>query len=115
MSPTNDCIKDTEHSLLFCPYLEVTRRDLLAGVSALLRPLGHTDLSNEFLMQILLYGDKDFPDSLKTDILLVSFHFKFFIHGGPINQEWLLFREPLKKPNYNATKIKKNIYNVKLE
>ena len=43
------------------------------------------------------------------------FHFKFFIHGGPINQEWLLFRGPWKKPNYNTTKIKKNIYNVKLE
>ena len=42
-------------------------------------------------------------------------HFKFFIHGGPINQEWLLFRGPWKKSNYNATKIKKNIYNVKLE
>ena len=45
----------------------------------------------------------------------ISFHFKFFIHGGPINQEWLLFRGPWKKPNYNTTKIKKNIYNVKLE
>ena len=67
MCPTNDVIEDTEHFLLLCPSLEVPRRDLLAGVSALLRPLGHTDLSNEFLMQILLYGDKDFPDSLNKD------------------------------------------------
>ena len=50
-------------------------RDLLAGVSALLRPLGHTDLSNESLMQILLYGDKDFPDSLNKNILLLTLRF----------------------------------------
>ena len=59
--PTNDGIEDTEHFLLLCPSLEVPRRDLLAGVSALLRPLGHTDLSKEFLMQILLYVIKIFP------------------------------------------------------
>ena len=50
-------------------------RDLLAGVSALLRPLGHTNPSNEFLMQILLYGDKDFPVNLNKDILLLTLRF----------------------------------------
>ena len=73
MCPTNDGIENTEHFLLLCPSLEVPRRDLLAGVSALLRSLGHTDLSNEFPMQILFYGDKDFPDSLDKDILLLTF------------------------------------------
>ena len=38
----------------------------------------------------------------------ISFHSKFFIHGGPINQGWLLFRGPWKKLNYNVTKKKKN-------
>ena len=75
MCPANDGIEDTEHFLLLCPSLEVPRRDLLAGVSALLRPFGHTDLSNEFLMQIVLYGDKDFPDSLNKDILLLTLCF----------------------------------------
>ena len=75
MCPTNDGIEDTEHFLLLCPSLEVPRRDLLAGVSALLRPLGHNDLANEFLMQILVYGHKDYPDSLNKDILLLTFHF----------------------------------------
>ena len=56
-------------------YLEVPRRDFLAGVSALLRSLGHTDLSKEFLMHILLYDDKDFPDSLNKDILLLTLRF----------------------------------------
>ena len=69
MCPTNDGIEETEHLLFLCSSLEVPRGDLLAGVSALLRPLGHTDLSNEFLMQSSLYGDKDFPDSLNKDIV----------------------------------------------
>ena len=63
MCPANDDIEDTEHFLLLCPSLEVPGRDLLARVSALLRLLEHTDPSNEFLMQVLLYGDKEFPDS----------------------------------------------------
>ena len=48
---------------------------MLAGVSALSRPLGHTDLSNKFLMQILLCGDKDFPNGLNKDILFLTLHF----------------------------------------
>ena len=72
MCLTNDGIEDTDHFLLLCPSLEVPRRDLLARVSTLLRPLGPTDLSNEFLMQILLYGDKNFPDSLNKDILFLT-------------------------------------------
>ena len=75
MCPTNDGIEDTEHFLLLCPSFDVPRRDLLAGVSVLLRPLGHTNPSNEFLMRILLYGDKDFPASLNKDILLLTLRF----------------------------------------
>ena len=75
MCPTNDDIEDTEHFLLLCPSFEAPRRDLLAGVSALLRPLGHNTLSNEFLMQILLYDDKDFTDDLNRDILLLTLCF----------------------------------------
>ena len=75
LGPTNDGIEDMEHFLLLCPSLEVPHRDLLTGVSALLQPLGHTNLSNEFLMQILLYIDKDFPDSLNKDILLLTLRF----------------------------------------
>ena len=60
--------------LLFSSF-EAPRRDLLAGVSSLLRPLGHNNLSNEFLMQILLYGDKDFTDGLNRDILLSTLCF----------------------------------------
>ena len=76
--PANDGIEDTGHFLLFCPSREVPRRDLLAGVSALLPPLGNTDLSNEFQMQISSYGDKDFPYSLNKGIVLLTL---LFIHA----------------------------------
>ena len=85
MCPTNDGIEDMEHFLLLCPSLEVPHRDLLAGVSTLLRPPGHTDLSNEFLMQILLYGDEDFPDSLNKDILLLTLYLFLDLNYKPYN------------------------------
>ena len=75
MCPTNDGIEDTEHFLLLCPSFDVPHRDLLAGISALLRPLGHTNPSNEFLMRILLYGVKDFPAGINKDILLLTLQF----------------------------------------
>ena len=75
MCPTNDGIEDTEHFLLLCPYFDVHRRDLLAGIFALLRPLGYVDLANDFLLQLLLYGDKDFPDSVNRHILELTLNF----------------------------------------
>ena len=75
MCPTNDGIEDTEHFLLLCPSFEVPRRDLLAGVFALLRPYGFITNSNKVLMQILLYGDKDLPNDLNKGILLLTLSF----------------------------------------
>ena len=75
MCPTNDGIEDTEHFLLLCPYFDVHRRDLLAGIFALLRPLGYVDLAHDFLLKLLLYGDKDFPDSVNRHILELTLNF----------------------------------------
>ena len=75
MCPTNDGIEDTEHFLLLCPCFDVHRRDLLAGIYALIRPFGYGNLANELLLQLLLYGDKDFPDSLNRHILELTLHF----------------------------------------
>ena len=75
MCPTNDGIKDTEQLLLLCPSFAEPRRDLLAGVIALLRPFGYTNLQNRFLMQILLYGNKRFPYEINRDILLLTLKF----------------------------------------
>ena len=75
MCPTNDGIEDTEHFLLLCPCFDVHRRDLLAGIFALLRPLGYVDLAYDFLLQLLLYGNKDFPDSVNRHILELTLKF----------------------------------------
>ena len=44
MCPSNDGIEDTEHFLLLCPSFDLQRRDLLAGVLAILRPFGYNNL-----------------------------------------------------------------------
>ena len=75
MCPTNDGIEDTEHFLLLCPSFVEPRRDLPAGVIALLRPFGCTNLHDCFLMQILLYSDKSFPDEINRDVLLLTLKF----------------------------------------
>ena len=75
MCPTNDGIEDTEHFLLLCPCFDVHRRALLAGIFALLRPLGYVDLANDILLQLLLYGDKDFSDSVNRHILELTLKF----------------------------------------
>ena len=67
MCPTNDGIEDTKHFLLLCRSFAVPRRYLLAGVFALLRPFGYTNLQNDVLIQILLYGDQNFPNELNKD------------------------------------------------
>ena len=79
MCATNDGIEDTEHFLLLCPCFDVHRRDLLAGIFALLRPLEYVDLANECLLQLLLYGNKDFPDSVNRHILELTLN---FIHNN---------------------------------
>ena len=75
MCPSNDGIEDTEHFSLLCPSFEESRRGLLADVSSLLQPLEYANLSNDALLQILLYGDKDFPDDLNKNILLLTLRF----------------------------------------
>ena len=59
----------------FAPFFAVPRRDLLTGVFALLRPFGYTNLQNNALMQILLFGDEKFPDELNKNVLLLTLQF----------------------------------------
>ena len=75
LCPSNDGIEDTEHFLLLCPSFAVPRRGLLTGVLALLRPYGYVSNSNEALMQVLLYGDKNLPNDLNKSILLLILNF----------------------------------------
>ena len=72
MCPMNDGIENTEHFLLLCPAFEIQRRNLLAGIRPFLQING---LSNDILVEILLYGDKDFSDDVNKTIL--EFTIKF--------------------------------------
>ena len=75
MCPSNDGIEDTEHFLLLCPSFDLQRRDLLAGVSAILQPFGRNNLSNKVLTQYLLYGNKDLSVDLNRKILELTLAF----------------------------------------
>ena len=73
MCPTSDGIKDTEHFLLLCPSFDVQRQDLLAGIVELLRPFVLiTDLSNDALTQLLLYGNQELSYDLNKNILKLT-------------------------------------------
>ena len=71
MCISNDGIEETEH--LCCSVHPLTskikRRDLLAGILALVRPFGLSNPSNEVLTQLLMYGNKDFPVEVNRNIL----------------------------------------------
>ena len=53
----------------FVKSFDIQRRDLLAKVLALVRPFGLSNPSNEVLTQLLMYGNKDFPDEINRNIL----------------------------------------------
>ena len=82
MCPTSDGIEDMEHFLLLCPSFDVQRQDLLAGIVELLQPfLQITDLSNDVLVQLLLYGDQDLSYDLNRKILELTVCFQFILSG----------------------------------
>ena len=75
MCPTNDGIEDTEQFLLLCPSFDIQRRGL-AGVSVALRPFVEIDsLSNNVLVQILLYGNKNLSGDVGRSILELTLDF----------------------------------------
>ena len=57
MCPTNGVVEYTEHSLLRCHSFEVQPRSLFAGIPPLLRPLAFANISDEILVQLLLYDN----------------------------------------------------------
>ena len=76
MCPTNDGIEDTEHFLLHCPSFNIQRQDLLAGVSEVLQPFVQINtLSNNVLVQLLLYGDKDLSSDVNKHVLQLTLNF----------------------------------------
>ena len=75
MCISNDGMEETEHFLLLSPSFDIQRRDLLAEVLALVLPLGLSSPSNEVLTELLMYGNKDFPDEINRNILELTLRF----------------------------------------
>ena len=76
MRPPSDGIEDTEHYLLLCPSFDVQGQDLLARVAESLRSFVQiTDLSNDALIQLLLYGNQDLSNDLNKNILELTLRF----------------------------------------
>ena len=72
MCPTSDGVEDTEHFLFLGPSFDDQRKDL-AGIEELFRPFVQiTNLSNNALTQLLLYGDKDLSCAVNRDILRLT-------------------------------------------
>ena len=69
LCPVKDGIEDMEHFLLLCHAYDTDRRDLLDNVSAILQPHGLTNLSNEALLQIILYAHEKLSLNSNTKIL----------------------------------------------
>ena len=62
--------------MLLCPSFDVQRQDLLAEIVELLRPfLQITDLSNDVLVKLLLYGDQDLSYDLNRKILELTLRY----------------------------------------
>ena len=75
MCPRNDSIEDMEHFLLLCPSFGVQMTDLLAGIYTLVQPYGYANLANDAMLQILLYGHKNFLNNLSRSILELTIRF----------------------------------------
>ena len=73
MCPTSNGVDDTEHFLLLCPSFDDQQRNLLAGIEQLLRLFVQiTNLSNNALTQLLLYGDMVLSCEVNRDILRLT-------------------------------------------
>ena len=76
MCSTNDGIEDVEHFLVLCPAFDIQRRDRLTGVSEFLRPVVQIDtLSNNVLVQYLLYGNKELSNDLNKNTIEKTLNF----------------------------------------
>ena len=69
MCHANDGVEDTEHYLLFCQSYEEPRRELLNGFNEILPPSAISNLSNELLVELILYGNERLPPDVNKRLI----------------------------------------------
>ena len=74
---TNDGIGDTEHFLLLCHSFKESRRSLLAVVKNVLEAYVKPEALDSNILNILLYGNEDFP--LEANELILSLTIKYLL------------------------------------
>ena len=75
----NNDIEDTELFLLSYHFYDVQRDDFLGTVSAILLSEGLSNLSNETLLTVLLYGDGELSTYSNLQIIKATLK---YIHGS---------------------------------
>ena len=75
LCPINDGVEDREHYFLLCHMYDDIRRDLLNGVNAILLPHGMGNLSNDELVNILLYGHESLSFEMNAKILSATLEY----------------------------------------
>ena len=75
MCPANDGVEDTEHYLLFCQSYEEPRHELLNGFNEILPPSAIFNLSNELLVELILYGNERLPSEVNKRLIEASLKF----------------------------------------
>ena len=67
---------EIQHNTAHCPSFNIQRRDLLAGMSVVLQPFVQINtLSNNVLVQLLLYGDKNLSSDVNKHVLKLTLNF----------------------------------------
>ena len=75
MCPAKDGVEDTEHYLLCSQSYEEPRRELLNGFNEILPPSVISNLSNELLVEFLLYGNERLPPDVNKRLIEATLKF----------------------------------------
>ena len=75
MCPANDGVEDTEHYLLLCQSYEEPRRELINGFIKILPLSVISNLSNELLVEFILYGNERLPPDVNERLIEATLKF----------------------------------------
>ena len=75
MCPANDGVEDTEYYLLLCQSFERPRRELLNGFNEILPPSAISNLSNELLVELILYCNETLPPDVNKRLIEATLKF----------------------------------------